>query len=250
MGGSIFESRNQRNNLQDDVFALLGLLGAAISVTADLSLAYFPEGISGFDSAFTISLSKIFTVLSQVNHSRLIISHYLAIVGIPLSAFGLWFVGAKFKETSIAQKLRLLFLILGGIGFIAGIVFHTSLSYIATIYRLSAGFTSSSSFDLINLYFSDFSQPLAYTYLGSIIAATLVLISAVLAKQTIYPCWVAIVNPLSIELFIAILAMLTSLVIRTFLIVTIYNFSLLISYAFYFSLDQLLRDITTNTEDD
>ena len=76
---------------QDLNFLKIGILGSLLSVIADVFLGYFPSGIYGFETPFTLSIDKVYPVLAQADHTRLLFSNYLSAVGIPLGWFGLYF---------------------------------------------------------------------------------------------------------------------------------------------------------------
>lgn len=89
---------------------VIGIGGSFLSVLADLFLAYFPQGIHGFETAFTVEIDKVFTVLSQASHTRLLFSNYLAMAGIPLGWFGLYYVYLHLDKQGIQKVWRKLFL--------------------------------------------------------------------------------------------------------------------------------------------
>jgi hypothetical protein len=212
------------------LFGLVGVAGSLVSVLADISLTYFPEGIGGFESIFTISIDKVYTVFENASHTRLLMSNYLATVGIPVGIFGLWHI---FRLTQPAGKFisRVLF-VTGLIGYTAGTVFHASLSYVATIYRAKGEAPPEVGVVLTEIIylFQDFSQPLAYVFFGAIFVVSFLFALAAGSGKTIYPRWAGAINPVTIELGIALLAGIAPLNLKTFLFGTVYNSSLLFFY--------------------
>lgn len=202
----------------------LGTLGAAISVTADLFLGYFPSGIDGFETPFTVSIDKVYTVLAQASHARLLASNYLSAIGIPLSWFGLFGLFLWLRQSN-RGRAGLWFLIVGTIGILAGTIFHTSLSYTATLYRLSAGTET----ETIRL-FAAFSQPFAFVFLAAILfcSGLLALVFATGPERS--GLILSVLTPFGIELLIAGISYLTPLEVRTFLILSIYNMSLMLFF--------------------
>jgi len=211
---------------------LVGIGGSFISVAADLFLAFFPQGVYGFESVFTVEVNKVFTVLSQANHTRLMFSNYLAIIGIPLGWFGLYYIYLQLREDSKQSFLAKILITAGTVGYICGTLFHVSLSYIATAYRFKSESdidTSNTIYNMIEL-FIDFSQPLAYMFLVVIFIVSIIFFIIVFSNNTKFPKWVSIINPLSIQLLIAAIASIMPLSGKTFLTVSVYNFSLMIFY--------------------
>jgi hypothetical protein len=209
---------------------LFGITGSLISVLADISLTYFPKGIGGFESTFTISVDKVYTVLENASHIRLLLSNYLATIGIPLGVFGLWHM---FRLAQPAGKfIAPALFITGAIGYIAGTVFHASLSYLATLYRIKRGATPEVEEALTGIIslFQHFSQPLAYVFFGAILIVSILFAVAVLSRKTVYPRWMIAVNPVTIELVFALLAGMAPLNLKTFLAGTVYNSSLFVFY--------------------
>jgi hypothetical protein len=212
------------------LFGFLGIAGSFISILADINLTYFPEGIGGFESIFTISIDKVYTVFENASHTRLLLSNYLATIGIPLGIFGLWHI---FRLTQPAGKfISYALFIAGVIGYTAGTVFHASLSYVATIYRIKREAPPEAVEVLTGIIalFQDFSQPLAYVFFGAIFVVSFLFALAAGSGKTIYPRWAGAINPVTIELGIALLAGIAPLNLKTFLFGTVYNSSLLFFY--------------------
>ncbi len=210
-------------------FAFFGILGAVIAVVADINLAYYPDGIYGFETFFTVSIDSVYPVLAQASHKNLIFSNYLAVIGIPLFSSGIYYVYKVIVDEG-NKKIALPMLVTGYVGVVAGTVFHASLSYIATIFRLKDQF-SVDNHDLVDQligYFSDFSQPLAYAFQIVILIYTVLYIIAVWKNKSGLPKWLLLVNLLFIELALGGLSMLAPLAVKTFLIASIYNFSFLV----------------------
>ena len=209
----------------------IGILGSAIAVSADLFLGYFPSGIHGFETAFTVDLDKVYTVLAQASHTRLLLSNYLAAVGIPLGWFGLFAI-YRLLDNTTALWPRLM-LGIGTVGYVCGTLFHLSLSYIATAYREMLqvdGATRSLLSEILEL-FAAFSQPLAYVFLLASIVISILFAVLVFRGDTPLPRWMAGFNPLTIQIALALLAMILPLATKTFVVISVYNFSLLLFYA-------------------
>jgi hypothetical protein len=231
------ETHSPKRRIIDEVdkrrlllFGCLGIAGSLLSVLADISLTYFPEGIAGFEGIFTISIDKVYTVLENTSHTRLLLSNYLATIGIPLGVFGLWHIFCLIQPAGKFIS-RALF-VTGVAGYVAGTVFHASLSYVATVYRIKreVGTEVEEVLTEIISLFQDFSQPLAYLFFGAIWVVSILFAVAVLSRKTVYPRWLVIVNPVTIELVFALLAAVAPLHLKTFLIGTVYNNSLFVFY--------------------
>lgn len=111
-------------------------------------------------------------------------------------------------------------------------MFHVTLSFIATAYRTKLQADTSAGAEISGLIdqFNDFSQPLAYVFLVSIMVVSVLFFVLVVRSHSRFPRWVAIANPLFIQLLLAFLASLLPTAGKAFLIVSIYNFSLLLFY--------------------
>jgi hypothetical protein len=211
-------------------YGIIGIIGSFISVLADYFLSYNPQGISGFESIYSVSIDKVYTVFAQTSHTRLIYSNYLSIIGIPLGIFGLLHVYHAIKKGG--KLLAKLGVVIGLVGYTAGTVFHASLSYTATVYRIKTYVNEDTNEILVGLLalFRDFSQPLAYIFLAAIFMFSIIYIYLCVLGKTDYPRWMCLVNPLTIQVIFIIISLFTSPEVRTFLYVSVYNSSLLLFY--------------------
>jgi len=230
------EKRRKEKNKNWKILAMVGIFGSFLSVMADLFLAFFPQGIYGFETVFTVDLTKVFTVLSQASHWRLLLSNYLAMIGIPLGWAGMYYVYMHLRREGRALMLSRILLTSSAIAYFCGVLFHVSLSYIATAYRLKMNVNVASQQVIDNMIdlFIDFSQPLAYTFQVFIPLISIIFFILVVSRNSRFPAWLGILNPLVIQLIIAAIATFMPLATKTFLTVTIYNFSLLIFYLICF----------------
>lgn len=210
----------------------VGICGSFISVVADMFLAFFPQGIHGFETVFTVEVNKVFTVLSQASHTRLLFSNYLAMVGIPLGWFGLYYVYLNLRREKSQLILSCIFIVVGTIGYLCGTLFHVSLSFIATAFRIKLEtelYTGEIISNMIEL-FIDFSQPLAYIFLAANFVISIIFFIFVYFGNSKFPKWFSFANPLCIQLVLAVIASVSPLSAKTYLTVSVYNFSLLIFY--------------------
>lgn len=223
-----------------DYLVWIGIGGSFLSVMADLSLAFFPQGVYGFETVFTVDVDKVFTVLSQASHERLLLSNYLAAIGIPLGWFGVYYVYLQLGKQGSQLILSRILIIAASIGYLCGTLFHVSLSYIATAYRVMLETDAQDSETIASMIklFADFSQPLAYVFLAAIFLVSMIFFTLVFFNHSRFPRWIGLANPFCIQLALAFLASFLPLAGKTFLTVSVYNFSLLIFYlACFFSLN-------------
>lgn len=215
------------------VLALIGIFGSFLSVMADLCLAFFPKGIHGFETVFTVDVTKVFTVLSQASHLRLLLSNYIAMVGIPLGWAGMFYVYLNLKRNGKSSILSRGILVGSAVAYLCGAFFHVSLSYIATAFRLKENVDDGSRQVIERLidHFIDFSQPLAYVFQIFIPLISIAFFALVVSRRSRFPVWLCVLNPLVIELIIAAAASLAPLALKTFLTTSVYNFSFLIFYS-------------------
>ena len=209
------------------LLAFVGVLGSLIAVGADIALGYDPDSIEVFDSLFSLSVMQVYPVFSDTPHWRLLWSNYLAVIGIPLGFLGLLFVYRQFN--SRRSVWALLCLSIGAIGYLAGTIFHASLSYIATLFRYQTDVGD--AFPRMLVEFASFSQPFAYTFLIALFLVSLLFAYAVLRNWTSLPRLFGLVNPLSIQLLLAVIALSAGPGLKTTLIISIYNLSLALFYA-------------------
>ena len=108
-------------------------------------------------------------------------------------------------------------------------MFHVSLSYIATLLRFEAEIGTPFS-KMVEL-FSSFSSPLAYIFLIAIFLVSLLFAYCVLRGWTMLPRLYGLINPVSLQLLLALVSLAAPPSVKSILIFSIYNLSLAIFYA-------------------
>lgn len=222
---------------------IIGMFGSFLSILADVFLGYFPGNVYGSDILFTISIYKFYAVLNQTNHTRLILSTYLSVLGLSLCWFGLYYFYLQLRKSNQIVLSKII-LIIGTIGCISGINFHVSLSYTSTLFRIckNQGANNKYSTSELFMFFKDFSAPFAYIFQFSIIILSILLIYIIFLRKTFLPRWSVIFTPFSIVIIINIICLFIPGALKTFLIITIYNISIFFFYLVCF----LFRNNQTN----
>ncbi|MFC7130510.1 DUF6796 family protein [Haloferax chudinovii] len=220
----------KRNELR--LAGILGVVGMALGVLADLASGYSLDGTTVITTAFSVlSLENLSVFLLSKPTSQVVLGHYLAILGIPLGLFGFWQVYQAIKPAGWGLSRNVWYL--GVFAYVAGTVFHSTFAFIT--FGVQAADTAppaaepamQTMFDNFELVF----EPLGVLLVGAMAVALAFIFYAIAFKQTHYPRWFALANPLVIQAVTGLLALISPLELRIFFIVTAYNLSLLVFYA-------------------
>ena len=172
------------------LFGIIGIIAALLGITADLLLLYVPNGgYENWDYQF----------FTQISTQRIYWGHLIGVLCIPFELVGFWQVYKALEPAG--RRWVLLFLLPVLFVTIWGVAYHAMLAGFAAYMRLQAEVTipealSTQTFE----HLKDTLEPL-----GNLLFLLFVFISGGLFyliryKETLYPKWVAWVNPLLIYL--------------------------------------------------
>lgn len=227
MSASTFLRRNQLR-----VAGLVGVVGMTAGVLADLASGYSLEGSGPITTAFSVlSLGNLAPFLVSKPPTQVVLGHYLAVLGIPLGLFGLWQVYQAIKPAGWVLSRVTWFL--GVFGYVAGTVFHSTYAFITFGVQAAdtAPPTANRAMETMLEQFAVVFEPLGVLLVGVMSVALGLIFVAVAFRDTHYPRWFAVANPLVIQAVTGVLAFVSPLELRIFLIVTAYNLSLLVFFA-------------------
>ncbi|WP_042665956.1 DUF6796 family protein [Haloferax sp. ATB1] len=211
---------------------LLGVVGNALGVVADLASGYSLEGAANVTTAFSVlSLQNLSLFLASKPPSQVVFGHYLAILGIPLGLFGLWQVYQAIRPAGWLLSRTAWFV--GVFTYIIGTVFHSTFAFItfgiqaADTVPPAGEQTMRTMLDRFALVF----ELLAVLMVAGLVVALGLIFVAIAFRETHYPRWFALANPLFIQGVTGAVAYIAPLEARIFLIVTAYNLSLVVFFA-------------------
>lgn len=221
------------------VAGVLGSLGMALGVAADLASGYATGATAAILTPFSVlSLENLSPFLLTKPYWQVVAGHYLAIVGIPLGLLGFWQVYRAIRPAG-GWLPRLVWL-LGAWGFVVGTVFHAAFAFVIAGLQADA---NAGPLDPMLARFATVFEPVGLALVGVMTLALVGLFYLVAFRETRYPRWFAALNPLVVQALTAGLALLAPEAIRVALIVTAYNLSVLVlvvgSTALLWNLDEL-----------
>jgi hypothetical protein len=196
---------------------LVGLVAALLVGTGEFLLHYTSEGY-GSDIPYQFMM--------HISTQRLSFGHFIAVLSAPLYLIGFWHMYKMLEPAG--GKLPAAIAILGGYGFIMGIVWIGSRSMIASIVQLNSDAANVNL--LINSYqFYD-------ETLLQIIRLTTLLLSLgffylVLKGKTNYPVWMSFLNP-----FFLLLAVFSIYLLLPIVGKFIMPIAMNVAYAVFFSI--------------
>lgn len=211
---------------------LLGVVGNTLGVLADLASGYSLEGAANVTTAFSVlSLENLSLFLASKPPSQVVLGHYLAILGIPLGLFGLWQVYQAIQPAGWALSRTAWFI--GVLTYVIGTVFHSTFAFVTFGIQAADGVPPAGSQAMQTMLerFGLVFEPLAMLMVGGLVVGMGLIFVAIAFRETHYPRWFALANPLLIQGVTGAVALVAPLEVRVFLIVTAYNLSLVAFYA-------------------
>jgi hypothetical protein len=209
---------------------IVGILGMFLGVAADVASGYSPQGSESLTSVYAVFGESVYSLLSGKPHWHFVLGHYLALLGIPLGILGLWHAHAALKPAG--RWLSSVILVLGILGYVIGVSFHGTFSFLGTALRsanAATGQTEQALWDLISL-FEDFTVPLAWIFIATMLVVSALIAIAIAFRETRYPRWAVLATPIPVQLLLSLLAFVAPPRVRVLLVVTAYNASLLVFY--------------------
>ena len=220
----------RRNEMR--LAGVLGVVGMAAGVVADLASGYSLEGTAEITTAFSVlSIENLSPLLASKPPTQVVLGHYVAILGIPLGLFGLWQVYRAIQPAGWVLSRGVWFL--GVFGFVAGTVFHSTFAFVAFGVQAAAAVPPERepAMETMLARFELAFEPLALLLLAVMGVAFLLIFVAIAFRRTHYPRWFALVNPLLVQAVTGVAALVAPVELRIFLIVTAYNLSVLAFFA-------------------
>jgi hypothetical protein len=155
---------------------LIAVLGACIGMTGDLFLLYSPDG--GYEAGD-------FEFLRGIDNGKLLIGHYLGILGIPLEVAGIWVIGKALEK--MGRKTANLAMGLGLYLMFLGVAYHGTVYPLGNAVRAGDG-----SLEI----FRPFSEPLGLVFALLFFLGILALTIAIFRGKTYLPRSYGLASPL------------------------------------------------------
>ena len=205
---------------------LLGVVGMAMGVAADLASGYATGSSGEVVSAFSVlALENLDPFLAAKPFGQVVVGHYLAVLGIPLGIFGFWQVYRGIRPAG--RWLPRLVWFLGVWGFVVGTVFHASFAFVVAGIQADTG---TGSLEPMLARFATVFEPVGLLLVAVMTVALVLLFYLVAFRETRYPRWFALVNPLLLQAVAAAIALVAPEPVRIVLVVTAYNLSVLLFF--------------------
>lgn len=173
---------------------LLATFGAFVGVLADVFSAWSPN-TSEMATAFSVSLENIAGLYDGKPRWTYVLGNYLGVYFIPLHILGFFLVFQALKSAS-AVSARI-FLVLSLYLTTIGVGLHGTLAFVGDVIQ-------SQDADLVR-GIRDYWQPWAYSVAFGYAVVSALILLLILTGRSLYPRWVALVSPLGVAIFTAIL---------------------------------------------
>lgn len=155
---------------------LIAVLGACIGMAGDLFLLYSPNG--GYEAGD-------FEFLRGIDNQKLLIGHYLGILGIPLEVAGIWVIGKALEK--MGRKVANIAIALGLYLMFLGVAYH------GTVYPLGEAVRQGNGSLEV---FRPFSEPLGLIFALFFFLGILALTVAIFRGKTYLPGGYGFASPL------------------------------------------------------
>ena len=167
---------------------LVSILAALSGVAGDLALQY--------TSNTEHLMSRQSLYLLDVSPGRLLLGHYVGVVGILIEITGFWSVYRALQPAG--ERYALPFFLVNAFGAMLGAAFHATFVFVGLTLQAQARVTGTqySEFTELLASFNTARIGLAIPALGAIMFCSLLFASIVVFKPTLYPRWMALCNPL------------------------------------------------------
>jgi len=211
------------------ILGLIAIAGHSTGVAADIFSGYAPGVDAQLGPITSLSLDNIapLFVAKSLPHARL--GHYLAIIFIPFGLTGILMVFLGLAPSE--NKLAYAFLAMGGLGIIYATFYHGTLAFIiGALQQSSIEFGSSSGVETRQLvcYFNSLSEPLGQVLLIADMLVSCLFAFIVLRKKTHYPKWMAVYNPVVIQLALYISFLIAPHPLNQLIWLTVFNVSMVV----------------------
>lgn len=176
------------------ILGLIGIFATIITAISDVFLLGRPTDAREF---FMLN-TKIMVYLETW---RISLGTIMGIISLPFQALGLVLLYDGIREAN--KYVRYLIVILIGHGLTMGIAFHTSYAFIGNALKLqnSIGADNTYYVELINKFNFYWNFIIAFIAIEVLISSIFYIIS-VLNKKTIYPKWMAMLNPIGVLILV------------------------------------------------
>lgn len=199
----------------------MGMLAAAVGMTADVLLLYVPNGgYENWDYRF----------FTQIGADRLLWGHFLGVIFIPFELLGFWQVYKALEPAGRRFVLPVMLPIV--LVTVWGVAYHAMLAGLAAVMRLQgAGALLPAVFEDTYLHLKTAIEPLGYLLFGIFVYISGGLFYLIRYRVTLYPRWVAWVNPLLVYLLAVGLYMLFPQHVGSAAVVAGFNLAIFVTLA-------------------
>jgi len=167
---------------------LVSILAALSGVAGDLALQY--------TSNTEHLMSRQSLYLLDVSPGRLLLGHYVGVVGILIEITGFWSVYRALQPAG--ERYALPFFLVNAFGAMLGAAFHATFVFVGLTLQAQARVTGAAASEFTELLasFNAARVGLAIPALAAIVICSSLFAFTVGFKPTLYPRWMALCNPL------------------------------------------------------
>jgi hypothetical protein len=205
---------------------LVGIIGVLITIISDLILLGRPNNAVSF-----LQVGMGTESMAHLAQWRITLGAFMGVVVLPFQIAGLISVFYGLKPSG--KVMPLVAVITTGHALIMGVAFHISYAFIGSGWKLNyaTGLENEISSGLVK-QFNFYWKILIIIMLTEILFSSIVYVSLILAGKTLYPKWMAILNPLCVLLFMFPIVFILPAPIGGFIAPAYINISTMVFFVF------------------
>lgn len=165
-----------------------GIIGLMAAVLVGIG-----EFLLHFDQLGRYSAEAAYDFMSDIPETRLTLGHFIGVLGAPLYVIGCWHIYLMLKSAN--RKWASIAAILGAYGFMVGAVWIGSRSSIGSLAHFSDSVVHVQQ--LIEYYIVR-NEALLTVIRVTTLLLSLIFVALVLTGRSLYPRWMALLNPLTL----------------------------------------------------
>lgn len=205
---------------------LVGIIGVLITIISDLILLGRPNNALSF-----LQMEMGTESMADLAQWRITLGAFIGVVVLPFQIAGLISVFYGLKPSG--RVLPLVVVITNTHALIMGVAFHISYAFIGSGWKLyyATGSENKISSELVK-QFNFYWKVLVIIMLSEILFSSIVFVSLILTGKSLYPKWMAILNPLCVLLFMFPIVFIIPAPVGGFIAPTYMNISTMVFFIF------------------
>ena len=175
-------------------FGVVGILAVLLTIVSDLILIGKPTSAYSFLKLGTESMADI-------AQWRITVGTFIGVIVLPFQILGL--IPVYHGSKPLGRVVPLIVVITNAHALIMGVAFHISYVYIGSVWKAyyESGLENKVTFEIIKR-FDFYWKLIIIIILIELLFSSIIYVLAIMSGRTLYPKWMAILNPLCVLIFV------------------------------------------------